>query len=67
MHTIVGPDGIGLVGAAWTLPDADLIAAAPDLLAALKEMVEAYASDDGISPEPTAILAARAAIAKAEG
>ena len=43
--------------------DARLIAAAPDLLAALREMMSAM--DDG-SDEPT-LVDARAAIAKAEG
>jgi hypothetical protein len=45
-------------------PDAHLIAAAPDLLDALRELLDATA-DEG--DWPVEVAAARAAIAKAEG
>lgn len=49
------------------LANAHLIAAAPELLAALYMMLEAYWGEgDGQKPEPHVIRTARAAIAKAE-
>jgi len=61
--------GRGTVGG-----NAALIAAAPDLLAACKTMIEPFAlcSDEVLrqypdTPQPVAILMARAALAKAEG
>lgn len=52
----------------WPLMEANarLIAAAPDLLAALAEMIDCYGSDDGCGPIPI-IDRANAAIAKAGG
>lgn len=50
-----------------TEPDARLIAAAPDLLAALKAMVEADDAHWPIAAAESVRNAARAAIAKAEG
>lgn len=54
--------------------DAHLVAAAPDLLDALRKFIEPFAlTPDAVLreypdvPQPVAILAARAAIAKAEG
>jgi len=46
--------------------NARLMAAAPELLASLREMIECYGSDDGGGPIPI-IERARAAIAKATG
>ena len=46
--------------------NARLIAAAPELLEALKGMVERYASHDSGRADPNEPAAARAAIAKAE-
>jgi len=48
-----------------TLADARLIAAAPELLASLKEMLEVYGWDDGLGPLEI-LERAKAAIAKAE-
>lgn len=56
-------DGIRCVAQMVRSEDAPLIAAAPDLLAACRYIVEAGESGD----EVTAIEKARAAIAKAEG
>lgn len=55
----------GCIVAKTTDADARLIAAAPELLAALKENVRKYESAD--SDEPPYMERARAAIAKAEG
>lgn len=48
--------------------NAHLMAAAPDLLASLKEMLDVYwGAGDGQKPDPECIIAAKAAIAKAIG
>ncbi len=56
--------GCGCCGSPWCVKvDAQLIAAAPDLLEALKAMVESVTGVDQVS----AVNQARAAIAKATG
>lgn len=48
--------------------DARLIAAAPDLRAAVRELLEVYwGNGDGQEPEPGCIIRAKAALAAAEG
>jgi hypothetical protein len=47
--------------------NAHLLAAAPNLLASLREMLEAYWGEGDGSPPPEFIKRAQAAIAKAEG
>ena len=51
----------------WTMEDADLIAAAPDLLAALKNMLYAWETGIEYTDSENEIGNARAAIAKATG
>lgn len=61
-------EGEHLTGEDWA--NADLIAAAPDLLEALKDLLEDTQHRDhdcGDDPENCPVLRARAAIAKAEG
>jgi len=64
------PEGLKLVASTWgpqAKVNAHLIAAAPDLLAALKRLVDIF-DDDLIAIEnPSSMDAARAAIGKAEG
>jgi hypothetical protein len=48
------------------MPDARLIAAAPALLAALREMVDHYVDCYGLDDLPDHVATARAAIAQAE-
>lgn len=50
-----------------TLADAHLIAAAPDLLAALKDMHDSACTNHTSTPSKAAFLKARFVIAKAEG
>ena len=64
------PDGSELLCVAAdlrSLQDANLIAAAPDLLAALKALDADVAGKYGTNACVDALIAARAAIAKAEG
>lgn len=71
--TVTGPNGDRIVTVAARIPnwtDAHLIAAVPDLLAACKAMLSAYAPNaDFTKPNDlhSAVLAAGRAIAKAEG
>ena len=60
--TVVDEEGAKF-GAVYSEADADLIAAAPDLLDALRRMVESVTGVDQVS----AVNEARAAIAKATG
>lgn len=49
------------------LADAHLIAAAPELMEALKEMIDAYPTPSSVCKERTAFEKAHAALAKAQG
>lgn len=60
-----GQDGECICDTVYNPSDANLIAAAPDLLEALKNMVTAYEYEASI--DNPALLAARAAISKALG
>ena len=65
---VVRQNGIGMPGSALGCANARLIAAAPDMLAALREISDSIIGDDVPGRELRAIArTARAAIAKAEG
>lgn len=76
MRLILAADGVSEIGYVVFDEDARLIAAAPDLLAALREFINGHAeaalsymraTEGDDSPIAHAITQARAAIAKAEG
>ena len=60
------PCSEGVGGADGALANAHLIAAAPDLLEALRGMVDLYDTDDGCKNLPQYVVA-RAALAKVQG
>lgn len=66
--SVIRQNGIGMPACAVGRANARLIAAAPDLLVELRNMIEVYWGEgDGHGSPPTCIINARAAIAKATG
>ena len=69
IYVMAGPIKIADVGESNRLANGRLIAAAPDLLAALKELVARCDGEEGVGADGSNIqtIAAHAAIKKAEG